>query len=265
MSGYSHVAIDGPAGSGKTTVARALARRIGALYLDTGAMYRALAVTALDQGRDPADESAMIDLARARPVRVELDQAAPLGFRIYAGDVQLGDELYANRVSSVVSIVSAHPRVRDLMVERQREMAGLGPVVMAGRDIGTVVLPNAPVKVFLTASLPERVERRGAELSARGATIDPQRLRDEIVERDRLDETRAVAPLRAAPDAVTIDSSGLSVAEVVAQIAALVNAGAAKPPDPPSDIGAAKPPDPPSDIGAAKPPDPPRGAGVRPA
>jgi cytidylate kinase len=167
----------------------------------------------------------MLELAKARPVRVELDQAAPLGFRVFAGDTQLGDELYANRVSRIVSAVAAHPRVRDLMVERQREMAQAGPVVMAGRDIGTVVLPDAPVKIFLTASVPTRVERRAAELAARGTAVDPTSLRDEIVERDRFDASRAVAPLRPAPDAVTIDSSGMTVDEVVGKIAALVESG----------------------------------------
>jgi len=225
MSGYAHVAIDGPAGSGKTTVARALAERIGALYLDTGAMYRALALCALAEGGDPADEDAMLALARAKPVRVELDAASPLGFRVFAGDDQLGDELYANAVSRIVSIVAAHPRVRELMVERQRAIAGRGPVVMAGRDIGTVVLPDAPVKVFLTASVPERVERRRAELAARAVVVDRATLQAEIEERDRLDATRAVAPLRPAAGAHTIDSSGLGVDEVVARIAALVATG----------------------------------------
>jgi cytidylate kinase len=228
MSGFAHVAIDGPAGSGKTTVARALARRIGTPYLDTGAMYRALAWSALSTGRNPADEAAMFDLARVRPVRVVLAGASPQGFVLYAGDDLLGDELYANEVSRIVSIVAAHPRIRAMMVDTQRAIAAEGPVVMAGRDIGTVVLPAAPVKVYLTASVPERVERRRAELAARGTLVDPAALRDEIEMRDRLDENRAVAPLRPAADAHLIDSSGLTVEQVVDRIAALIEAGAAR-------------------------------------
>jgi cytidylate kinase len=228
MSGFAHVAIDGPAGSGKTTVARALAGRIGTLYLDTGAMYRAIALLVLRAGLSGSDEAAVVELASARPIRVELDPSSTLGFRIYAGDQQLGDELYQNEVSRLASVVAAHPRVRDLMVERQRATARAGPIVMAGRDIGTVVLPDAPVKVFLTASLAERVERRRADLAERGAVVDPEALRAELEERDRLDASRAVAPLRPALDAHTIDSSGLTVATVVERIVALLEAGAPK-------------------------------------
>jgi cytidylate kinase len=227
MSGFAHVAIDGPAGSGKTTVARALARRTGTLYLDTGAMYRAVALLVLRAGADAASEAAVVALARARPVRVELDQSSPLGFRISAGDQQLGDELYQNDVSRLASVIAAHPGVRELMVERQRAIARSGPIVMAGRDIGTVVLPDAPVKVFLTASLAERVARRRADLAERGTAVDTAALCAELEERDRLDASRAVAPLRPAPDAHTIDSSGLTVAEVVERIVALMEAGAA--------------------------------------
>jgi cytidylate kinase len=221
MSGFAHVAIDGPAGSGKTTVARALARRLGILYLDTGAMYRAVALLALRAGADPGDESALVELARQTPVRAVLDGGSAQGFRIYAGDEELGQELYGNDVSRSVSAVAAHPRVRQLLVERQRAIAGAGPVVMAGRDIGTVVLPAAPVKVYLTASVEARVERRGAELAARGAGVEAAELRRQIVERDRLDGSREVAPLRAAPDAVEIDTSALSVEQAVEAIVRL--------------------------------------------
>jgi cytidylate kinase len=227
MSGLGHVAIDGPAGSGKTTVARALARRLGVLYLDTGAMYRAVAYTTERAGVDAADAGAVLALARRCPVRVVLDAGSPLGFRIFAGDVELGDELYGNDVSRIVSAVSAQPAIRALMVERQRAIAAEGPVIMAGRDIGTVVLPDAPHKIFLTAGVEERVARRLAELARHGTLIDPATLRSEIEERDRLDQTRAVAPLRPAPDAVVVDSSGMSIAAVVERIARLVGAPAA--------------------------------------
>jgi cytidylate kinase len=227
MSGFAHVAIDGPAGSGKTTVARALARRLDVLYLDTGAMYRAVAFTAQRAGIDPADADAVLVLARSRPVRVVLDADSPLGFRVFAGDAELGEELYGNDVSRAVSTVAAQPAIRALMVERQRAIAAEGPVIMAGRDIGTVVLPDAPHKIFLTASVEERVARRLAELAERGTVVVSAVLRAEIEERDRLDETRAVAPLRAAPDAVVVDSSGATIEEVVERIARLVGSGPA--------------------------------------
>jgi cytidylate kinase len=227
MSEFAHVAIDGPAGSGKTTVARALAARLGILYLDTGAMYRAVALAALRAGLDPGDEVAVEQLARERPVRVDFDAAHPRGFRVFAGPEEFGPELESNEVSRVVSQVAAYPRVRELMVERQRAIAAAGPVVMAGRDIGTVVLPAAPVKIFLTASSDARTARRFAELSRRGAEVAAEDVRAQLGERDRLDENRAVAPLRAAPGATVIDSSRLSVDEVVERIAALVAAAGA--------------------------------------
>ena len=226
MTGFAHVAIDGPAGSGKTTVARALARRLGILYLDTGAMYRAVALAALRSNLDIADTAAVERLAREKPVRVVFDSAASRGYRVFAGSEEFGDELESNEVNRIVSQVAAIPGVRALMVERQREIAAAGPVVMAGRDIGTVVLPEAPVKVYLTASRDARVERRLAELSERGTAIEAGELRTQMGERDRLDESRTVAPLRAAPDATIIDSSRLSVEQVVERIAALVAATA---------------------------------------
>ncbi len=221
MSSHAHVAIDGPAGSGKTTVARALARRLGILYLDTGAMYRALGLLVLAAGVDAADEAALVALATATPVDVTLDDGAPLGFRIRAGGRELGDELYGNDVSQVVSAVAAHPRIRSAMVLRQRTIAETGPVVMAGRDIGTVVLPEAPVKIFLTASVDARTDRRLLELAARGSAVARPLLRTQLVERDRFDRERTTAPLVAAADSVEIDSSELGVEQVVERIAAL--------------------------------------------
>ncbi len=227
MTRLAHVAIDGPAGSGKTTVAHALARRLGILYLDTGAMYRAVALAALRANVDPADRGAVMALALARPIHAEVDPHSPLGFRIFAGSDELGDELYGNDVSRIVSIVASEPQIRAYLVERQREIAAGRPVIMAGRDIGTVVLPHAPFKIFLTASVAERVDRRLAELAARGSAVDRATLHDEIVERDRLDRERAVSPLRPADDATMIDSTGMPVDAVVERIAALVRAGVA--------------------------------------
>lgn len=227
--GFAHVAIDGPAGSGKTTVARRLSEKLGLLYLDTGAMYRAVALLALRGGVPIDDEAAVLRLARAHPIDVQLDRSSPLGFRILADHAELGPELYGNLVSTVVSVVAAYPSIRELMVERQRAIAGSGPVVMAGRDIGTVVLPEAPVKIYLDATLERRVERRQAELAAHGVPIDREELRAQMRERDRLDRERPVAPLRPAPGARIIDSSDLSVEEVVAAIAATAAGSASAP------------------------------------
>jgi cytidylate kinase len=221
MGGFAHVAIDGPAGSGKTTVAQALARRLGILYLDTGAMYRAVALIALRAGADPSDGERVLAIVNEHPVRATLDAAATSGFRIWAGDEPLGEELYRNDVSRIVSIVAAHPAIRAAMVERQRAIAAEARVIMAGRDIGTVVLPEAPVKIFLTASLDERVERRLIELARRGVSIERSDLRLELAERDRLDATRAVAPLRRAAGAVEVDSTGETIETIVERIAAL--------------------------------------------
>jgi cytidylate kinase len=221
MGTFTHIAIDGPVGSGKTTVARELAQRLGILYLDTGAMYRAVALSALHAGVDPSNETAVLEIVRLHPVHVTLDRHAPLGFRIFAGAHEFGEELYGNDVSPVASVVAAHPDIRAEMVLRQRAIAREGAVVMAGRDIGTVVLPDAPLKIFLTATVEARVERRRAELHAQGVKVDTATLREQIVERDRLDANRPVAPLRAASDAVEIDSSDMTVSDVVEHIASL--------------------------------------------
>lgn len=227
MAQYPHVAIDGPVASGKTTAARAVARRLGALYLDTGAMYRAVALAALRGGIDPGDEAALARLANAHPISVELDPGAPLGFRIRCGSSEMGPELFSAEVEEVVSTVAAQPAVRTEMVEQQREIAARGRVVMAGRDIGTVVLPDAPFKIFLTATVEARVARRAAELSAAGKPVEAEALRAQIEERDRLDASRPLAPLRPAQDAVVIDSSDLDEAQVVDRIIALIACQAA--------------------------------------
>lgn len=220
-----HVAIDGPAGSGKTTVARGLAQRLGTLYLDTGAMYRALAWAVLRDRADPSQEGELLALTQREPIRLRPDSGRTAGFRVTVGGRDPGEALYGGDVSAIVSAVAAHPAIRRAMVERQRAIASEGPVVMAGRDIGTVVLPEAQFKFYLTASIDERVARRSAELAARGAAADPHDVRCEIERRDRLDATRDVAPLRRACDAIEIDSTGVSAAAVVDRIAGLVALG----------------------------------------
>jgi cytidylate kinase len=216
------IAIDGPAASGKTTVARMLARRLGVVYVDTGAMYRALAFAALQTQTDVDNESALVRLFDHQ-IHVDLDSEALLGFRVFWKDAELSqDELESPVVTAVVSIVAAHPRVREAMVREQRRIAGEGAVVMAGRDIGTVVLPGAPCKIFLTASVAARVRRRRAQLEKAGVDVSAHELTQEIEERDRLDETRKISPLRKAADAHTIDSSELTADQVVEAICKIV-------------------------------------------
>lgn len=195
------------------------------LYLDTGAMYRALASLALRTGTDVDNGAALSRLMTIAPIEVELDESAQLGFRIVAGGRELGEAaLLGNDVTAIVSAVSAHAEVRAAMVAAQRTIAEKGPVVMAGRDIGSVVLPNAPVKIYLTASVPARIERRRMQLQQAGVDVDAHRLAEEIEERDRLDQTRAVSPLAPAPDAHIIDSSEIDADRVVDEICAIVGA-----------------------------------------
>ncbi len=227
MTRYPHVAIDGPVASGKTTVARAVAARLGSLYLDTGVMYRAAALLALRAGADPSDEPAVLIAVHARPIAVEPDPAAPLGFRVRCGGEDVTGALRAADVDAAVAKVAALPGVRAEMVVRQRAVAAGAPVVMAGRDIGTVVLPDAPVKIFLTAAAGTRAARRAAELNAAGTAVTVAAVRAALDERDRTDQDRAVAPLRPAPGATLIDATDLTPDEVVDRIVGLVRAGMA--------------------------------------
>jgi cytidylate kinase len=223
---HLQIAIDGPAASGKTTVAHALARRLKILYLDTGAMYRTLAYLALQTGNEADNEGALVRLWTSAAAHVELDESSPLGFRITAYGKEIGERaLQSNEVSTIVSTIAAHPRVREAMVQSQRAIADRGPVVMAGRDIGTVVLPLAKVKIFLTASVEARVERRRAQLLESGVDISAHQLAQEIEERDRLDRERAASPLVPAQDAHVIDSSAIDASAVVAEIARIAQRG----------------------------------------
>lgn len=219
------IAIDGPAASGKTTVARGVARKLHVLYLDTGAMYRAVAYLALQTRTDADNGQALARLAVLQPIVVELDDLAPLGFRIFAAGRELDEALLqSNEVTAIVSTVAAHREVREELVRAQRELAATNSVVMAGRDIGTVVLPNAQVKIYLTASVEARAQRRHAQLEAAGVDIDLHQLTKEIEERDRLDETRAVSPLEPAPGAHVIDSSDMTAEQVIDAICAIIDA-----------------------------------------
>jgi CMP/dCMP kinase len=216
------IAIDGPAGAGKSTVARGVADALGFTYLDSGAMYRCVALAALRRGADLDDERALGVLGREADIVLR------------AGRVELDGEDVTNairtpEVGEAASRVSVHPAVREAMVERQRGLIATGGYVAEGRDIGTVVAPDAPVKLFLTAAPEERARRRAAELGRRGIETGADEVRAAIEQRDRLDSTRSAAPLRTAEDAVVIDTTGLEVEQVVDRAAALVDEARASP------------------------------------
>ncbi|HEX3463880.1 MAG TPA: (d)CMP kinase, partial [Candidatus Elarobacter sp.] len=222
-----HVAIDGPVASGKTVNGKTLAAETGHLYLDTGAMYRAVAYLALMNGVDLDSEAALVSMLAHHAISIVADSSTPAGYRVVIDGRDTGDRLFDPDVASAVSSVAARPAIRAELVERQRAIAAQGPVVMAGRDIGTVVLPDARFKFFLTASVDERARRRQAEFHERGLDVPFEEVRAQIVERDRLDSTRAVSPLRAAPDAITIDSTDMRPGEVVAKMRAAMDAARA--------------------------------------
>lgn len=206
------VAIDGPAGAGKSTVARAVADALGYLLVDTGALYRGLALAARERGVDWDDGPALAALAR----QIELS-FGPDG-RLRIDGVDRDDDIRSPEMGQGASKVSAHPEVRQALLGIQRALGAAGGVVLEGRDIGTVVFPDAEVKVFLTAAPEERARRRVGDLARRGIQADYDEVLASIRERDERDERRAVAPLRPADDAWILDSTGLSLEEVVKRV-----------------------------------------------
>ncbi len=225
------VAIDGPAGTGKTTVARRTAEELGYTLVDTGAIYRATALAAARAGlplEDSPGARAALGALAAR-LRVAF-RAGPEGQRVFLAEDEVTQEIRAPAMSQAASRVSAVPEVRAALLELQRRLGRDGGVVLEGRDIGTVVFPDAEVKVFLTASPEVRAARRQAELEARGVRATFEETLREQLERDARDEGRAVAPLRAAPDAVRIDTGPLALEEVVARVVELVRAALARGP-----------------------------------
>ncbi len=212
------VAIDGPAGAGKSTVARAVADALGVGYLDTGSMYRALTLAALRSGVPVDDGAALADLAREHPVTLA---NGPAGVRVIMRGDDVTMAIREADVTGAVSQVAAHPDVRHEMVARQREIMDQGDWVCDGRDIGSVVFPGAEVKVFLTASVDERARRRHAELVARGEDVDLRAIRDDVERRDLADSSRATSPLVVADGAVVVDTTGMGIDQVVARIAGM--------------------------------------------
>ena len=208
------VAIDGPAGAGKSTVTRAFAERLGLLYLDTGAMYRAVTWWVQQQGADPADESAVKALLDGLEVDLSPLKNGVQTVRVNGKDVT--DAIRDPKVTGSVSLVAAHPCVRELLTQQQQRLGERGGLVAEGRDIGTAVFPDAELKVFLTATPEERARRRAKDLEARGHAVpDLAELEAQIVERDRLDSTRAVAPLVQAEDATEVITDGMSIEAVI--------------------------------------------------
>jgi cytidylate kinase len=212
MTQYVSVAIDGPAGAGKSTVAKALAEEIGATYLDTGAMYRAVGLHMLLKGVDPSDDAAVE--TELPSVAIDIRHVAGVQ-RVYLSGEDVSLAIRTARASAASSTVSAIPAVRERMVAMQRGIAQGRNVVMDGRDIGTNVLPDATLKVFLVADAAERARRRQAEMAARGENAPLKRILQDILERDRADSTRKASPLKKADDAVEIDSTHMTPDEIV--------------------------------------------------
>lgn len=206
------IAIDGPAGSGKSTTARLVAQKLGYIYIDTGAMYRALTLKVLESNVDPSDEDSIVKLAENTKIELVYENG---NLKVILDDRDVTDKIRSPEVTSLVSIVSAHPKVRDIMVKKQRELGKDGGVVIDGRDIGTVVFPNADLKIFMTADVKERAKRRQKELLSQGFKIEIEKLIKEIEERDKIDSNREISPLKKADDAIEIDTTNLTIEEQV--------------------------------------------------
>jgi cytidylate kinase len=201
------IAIDGGVASGKSAVGKRVAEALGLPFVDSGLMYRAITRIAAERGIDPHDSDAVTKLARSTELKID-------GERVWADGVELSERIYDADYTEALPLIAAIPGVREALVAQQRRMGERG-VVMAGRDIGTVVFPNADYKFFLVASLDEKVRRRAAQFERRGERVDQEAMRKEVGERDRVDTQRAVAPLRPASDAVVVDTDRLDIDQVV--------------------------------------------------
>ena len=215
-----HIAIDGPSGAGKSTIARLVAARLGFMYIDTGALYRSVGVAALKRGFDPGDEKKVEQMLPT--IRVTLGFVDGIQ-HVYVNDEDVSVQIRLPEASMAASAVSALPAVRRFLFGLQQDLAASHNCVMDGRDIGTVVLPDAEVKIFLTASPEVRAQRRYRELIEKGNEVNLDALLKEIIQRDYNDSHRAVAPLKKADDAVEIDSSEMTLDEVTEQILAIVH------------------------------------------
>ena len=212
--GYN-VAIDGPAGAGKSTIAKLVAKEKGYIYVDTGAMYRGLAIHFLDKGIQPQETEKVIEACKDAEVTIAYEDAVQ---HVYLNGKDISSRLRNEEVGNMASVTSAIPEVRKKLLELQQNLAKTQNVIMDGRDIGTCVLPHADVKVYLTASVETRANRRYQELQEKGEDCNLEEIAHDIEERDRRDMTREIAPLKQAEDAVLVDSSDMTIAEVVKTI-----------------------------------------------
>lgn len=220
MNKQISVAIDGPAAAGKSTVAKIIAEKLSYIYVDTGAMYRALTHKAQNLGIDLQNEAKLIQLLQETDLQLKPSQKGQL---VFVDGQDVTEAIRSSEVTNAVSITAKHRKVREDMVSRQRRIAEGRGVVMDGRDIGTHVLPNAEVKIFLRASVDERAKRRYEENTAKGFESNLETLKQEIAARDKLDSEREVAPLKKADDAIEIDTTSLTIEQVVDKIISLVN------------------------------------------
>ena len=215
--GYN-VAVDGPAGAGKSTIAKLVAKEMGYIYVDTGAMYRGLAIHFLKKGVDPEEKEAVVEACRDAEVTIGYESGVQ---QIYLNGENVTDMLRTEEVGNMASRTSAIPEVREKLLELQRSLAREKDVIMDGRDIGTNILPDADVKIYLTASVETRAKRRYDELKEKGESCDLEEIARDIKDRDERDMPREIAPLKKAEDAVLVDSSDMSIEEVVSEICSL--------------------------------------------
>ena len=219
------IAIDGPAAAGKSTVAKVVAKKLSYVYIDTGAMYRTITYAALEQKVDIENEEQLMEVVKN--VKIEFQQGENTQL-VFLNGQDVSEVIRTPEVTNRVSIVAKHRLVREEMVRRQQELAEKGGVVMDGRDIGTHVLPDAEVKIFMLASVEERAERRHLENMNKGFDSNLEQLKEEIAQRDKLDSEREVSPLKKADDALELDTTSLSIEEVVQKIMGIVSGVFAK-------------------------------------
>jgi len=215
-----NIAIDGPAGAGKSTISKLLASQLGYIHIDTGAMYRAVGLKVLKNNISPHDSRKIVEILNSTDIKIKLVDGKQL---VFLDGEDVTEEIRQPEVSMYASDVSKIREVRERLVKMQQDLAKQKGVIMDGRDIGTHVLPNAELKIFLTATAEERAKRRFLELKQKGYDVDYYQLLDEIKKRDQNDMTREFAPLRVADDAIVIDSTSLSIEEVLQKILELVN------------------------------------------
>ena len=214
-----NIAIDGPAGAGKSTIAKKVAKKMGYIYVDTGAMYRAMALYMIKLGIDPENANAIEEACKSADIGIEYRDGEQV---VLLNGENVNAYLRTEEVGNMASVTSVNAKVREKLVELQQKLAATKDVVMDGRDIGTVVLPNAEVKVYLTASSLVRAKRRALELEAKGEAVDLAKIEADIIDRDNRDMTREISPLKQAVDATLIDSSYMNIDEVVEAILNLV-------------------------------------------